>query len=68
MISNFKKLAGRGFLEKYILRIGDNITIDLKEICVNANSWIDLVQFRVYWMTVVDVSLALRVFIIIIYI
>ena len=42
-------------------RGGDNIRIDIKEICVNTRNWVDLAQDRDYWRDLVNAALSSRV-------
>ena len=39
----------------------DNIRIDLEEVGINAVNWVDSAQDRVYWRTLVNAALVLRV-------
>ena len=39
----------------------DNVVMDLKEIGVNATSWVDLAQDRDYWRNLMNTALNLRV-------
>ena len=39
----------------------DNIRMDPEEIGINAGNWVDLAQDRVYWRTLVNAALNLRV-------
>jgi hypothetical protein len=39
----------------------DNIRMDLKEIGVNTNNWVDSAQYRDYWRTLVNAALKLPV-------
>ena len=38
-----------------------NIRMDLKEIGISTRNWVDLAQDRVYWGTLVNMALNLRV-------
>ena len=42
-------------------RGGDNIRMDLEEICINAGNWVDSAQDRDYWRALVNAKLNLRV-------
>ena len=42
-------------------RWDDNIRMDLKEIAINTRNWVDLAQDRVYWRSLVNAALNLRV-------
>ena len=39
----------------------DNIRMDLEEIGINADNWVDLAQDRNYWRALVNAALNLRV-------
>jgi hypothetical protein len=39
----------------------DNIRVDLKEIGINTRNWVDSIQDRDYWRTLVNATLNLRV-------
>ena len=41
--------------------MGGNIRIDLKEIGINKENWVDSAQDRNYWRTLVNAALNLRV-------
>ena len=40
---------------------GDNIRMDLKDICINTRNWVDSGQDRDYWRMLVNVTLSLQV-------
>ena len=42
-------------------RWGDNIRMDLKEIGINTKNWVDSVQDRDYWRSLVNATLNPRV-------
>ena len=39
----------------------DNIRMDLEEIGINAGNWVDSAQDRIYWRTLINAALNLRV-------
>ena len=51
----------KGPLNKSRRRWEDNITTDLKEICVNTRNWVDSAQDRNYWRALENATLNLRV-------
>ena len=42
-------------------RWADNISMDLKEICIKARNWVDSAKDRDYWRALVNAALNLRV-------
>ena len=61
--SAFKILTGKGKkpLGRPGCRWADNIRMNLEEIGINAENWIDSVQDRDYWRALVNTALNLRV-------
>ena len=55
------KPTGKGPFGRPRLRWEDDIRMNLKEIGINTRNWIDSVQGRYYWRTLVNVALNLRV-------
>ena len=63
MLSKFLigKPTGKRPLGRPRRRWEDNIRMDLEEMGINAGNWVDLVQDRNYWRTLVNAALNLRV-------
>ena len=63
--SNFKILTGKSTGKRSLgrprRRREDNIRMDLEEIGINAENWVDLAQDRDYWRALVHSALNLRV-------
>ena len=55
------KLSGERLLGRPRRRLEDNIRMDLEEIGINAGNWVDSVQDRDYWRSLVNAALNLRV-------
>ena len=55
------KHTGKRPLGRSRHRWKDNIRMDLEEIGINADNWVDSAQDRVYWRALVSVALNLRV-------
>ena len=55
------KPTGKRALGRPRRRWENNIRIDLKEIGIDTRNWVDLVQNRDYWRTLVNAALNLRV-------
>ena len=53
--------AGKRPLGRPMHRWEDNIRMDLKEIGINTRNWVDLVQDRDYWRSLVNAALNLRI-------
>ena len=63
--SAFKILTGKPTGKRPLGRLRhrweDNITMNLKEICINARNWVDSAEDRDYWRALVNAVLNLRV-------
>ena len=57
----FKILTGKRPLKRSKLRSEGNIRMDLKEIGINADNWVDLAQDKDYWRALVNAALNLWV-------
>ena len=55
------KPTGKRPLVRPRRRWEDNIRIDLEQIRINADNWVDSAQDRDYWRALVNVALNLRV-------
>ena len=55
------KPTGKRLLGRPRSRWKDNIRMDLEETGINAGNWVDSVQDRNYWRTLVNAALNLRV-------
>ena len=63
--SAFKILTGKPLGKRPLGRLRrrwkDNIRMDLEEIGINADNWVDSAQDRDYWRALVNAALNLRV-------
>ena len=63
--SAFKIVTGRPTGKRPLGRsrrkLEDNIRMDLEEIGINTNSWVDLAKGKDYWRALVDAAFNLRV-------
>ena len=55
------KPTGKRFLGRPRRRWEDNIRIDLEEIGINTRNWVDSVQDKDYWRSLVNAALNLRI-------
>ena len=55
------KLTGKRPLGRPRRRWEDNIRMDLEEIGINVDNWVDLAQDRDYWRALMNAALNLRV-------
>jgi hypothetical protein len=63
--SSFKILIGKSIGKKSLgrprRRLEDNMRMDLKEIGISAENWVDSAQDRNYWSAIVNATLNLQV-------